>query len=134
MGPVLFMRFTNLIFSNIFIKNEFHDIIHTFKIILLQCFSVFSCIQIGLNFFFFFFGGKGRGRENLFLFLNLSLRTVFKVSLPTNDTFNFPKTHPVIYLFNIIVEKIPYIMSLRIFLLFKANLRWQTHNWIDLIQ
>ena len=46
-----------------------------------------------------FFLGKGRGRENLFLFLNLSLRTVFKVSLPTNDTFNFPKTHPVIYLF-----------------------------------
>lgn len=82
----------------------------------------------------FFFWGKGRGRENLFLFLNLSLRTVFKVSLPTNDTFNFPKTHPVIYLFNITVEKIPSIMSLRILLLFKANLRWQTHNWIDLIQ
>ena len=39
---LLFIDPQILLFNNFFIKNGFHGTIHTFKIILLQCFSVFS--------------------------------------------------------------------------------------------
>ena len=102
MGPVYCLWDSQISFSVIFSlkMNSTILFIHLklFYYSIFQ-FSVVSKWALTFFFFFFFLGGKGRGRVNLFLFLNLSLRTVFKVSLPTNDTFNFPKTHPVIYLF-----------------------------------
>ena len=41
----LFMKLTNLFFNKIFIKNEFHSIIHTFKNYFVTVFSIFSFQQ-----------------------------------------------------------------------------------------